>query len=177
LNNTTKEKIEMEKIFFNKEEQLIYMGASVASGCWPCTKYHLKRSSEAGLTDIELANAFAIAISIRDKATRSMESLAKNRNKAENIEEVKQKSLSRSDILVGIAATYSVNFPLGLETYLSLGRDNGLHSVEFKEIIGLSKSVICKARAHTDMVSDRMGILPQAENNDESDCCSSRDCK
>ena len=46
----------MEKIFSNREEQQIYLGASVASGCWPCTKYHLKRSSEAGLTDIELAN-------------------------------------------------------------------------------------------------------------------------
>jgi len=167
----------MEKIFNNREEQQIYLGASVASGCWPCTKYHLKRSSEAGLTDIELANAFAIAISIRDKATRSMESLANNRNKVENIEEVKQESLSRSDILVGIAATYSVNFPLGLETYLSLGRDNGLRSEEFKEITALSKSVIFKARAHTDMVSDRMGIVQQDEYRAEPDCCNNGNCK
>ena len=169
--------MEMGEIFSNKEEQLIYLGASVASGCRPCTKYHLKRSSEAGLTDIEIEIAFTFGISIRDQATRSMESFVQNRNKVENIEELKQESLSRSDLLVGIAATYSVNFPLGLERYLILGKDFGLSSKEFKEIIALSKSVIGKARAHTDMVSDRMGIVPQGENNAESDCCSSRDCK
>jgi len=169
--------MEMGKTFSSKEEQQIYLGASIASGCRPCTKYHLKRSSEAGLTDIEIEKAFTFVISIRDQATRSMEAFAQNRNKAENIEELKQESFSSSDLLVGIAATYSVNFPLGLERYLSLGKDNGLSSKEFNEIIALSKSVIGKARAHTDMVSDRMGIAQQGENKAETDCCSGNDCK
>ena len=54
------------------------------------------------------------------------------------MEEVKQESLNRSELLVGIAATYSANFPSGLGRYLSLGIDNGLRSEEFKEIIVLS---------------------------------------
>jgi hypothetical protein len=45
------------------------------------------------------------------------------------------------------------------------------------EIIVLSKSVTGKARAHADMFSDRMGIVPRGEIKDESDCCNCRACK
>ena len=169
--------MEMGETFSNKEEQQIYLGASIASGCRPCTKYHLKRSSEAGLTDIEIEKIIAFVISIRDNATRSMESFARNQNKGEFIEEVMLESLNRSNILVGIAATYSANFPLGLEAYLSLARDNGLSSKKCNEVIALSKSVVCKARAHKDMVSDRMGIVQQGEYRAETDCCNNGNCK
>ena len=169
--------MEMGKTFSTKEEQQIYLGASIASGCRPCTKYHLKRSSEAGLTDIEIEKAIAFVISIRDNATRSMESFARNQNKGEIREEVMLESLNRSNILVGIAATYSANFPLGLEAYLSFARDNGLSSKKCNEVIALAKSIICKARAHTDMVSDRMGIVQQDEYRAEPDCCNNGNCK
>ena len=45
--------MEMEDILNKKERQIVYLGASIASGCLPCTKFHLRRSSEAGLTDVE----------------------------------------------------------------------------------------------------------------------------
>ena len=106
-----------------------------------------------------------------------MESFAQNQNKGEIIEEVMLESLNRSNILVGIAATYSANFPLGLEAYLSFARDNGLSSKKCNEVIALAKSIICKARAHTDMVSDRMGIVQQGEYRAETDCCNNGNCK
>ena len=169
--------MEMGKTFSAKEEQQIYLGASIASGCRPCTKYHLKRSSEAGLTDVEIEKAIAFVISIRDNVTRSMESFVQNLNKGEIIEEVILESLNRSNIVLGIAATYSANFPSGLKTYLSLAIDNGLSSKKCNEVIALAKSIICKARAHTDMVSDRMGIVQQGENRAETDCCNNGICK
>lgn len=163
-----------ENLFSKKEKELIYLGASIASGCRPCTKYHLKKSSETGLTDIEINKIFAFAISIRDNATRYMESLVPNYKPNKNMEENEQVSLNRNEILVGIAASYSVNFPLYLEKYLSAGRNSGIIDNELSEIISMSKYVIDKAKAHADMVADKIGIKQQIEN--KNDCCCSSEC-
>ena len=168
--------MELTKVLSKKEIQQVYLGASIAAGCRPCTKYHLKNSSEAGLTDIEINKTIALTISIRDNATRYMESLAYNRKAVKNEVAKKQDSLNRDEILVGIAVNYAVNFPSSLEDYISTGKNSGLDESELSEIIKISKSVIEMARAHTDMVTDKRGNVQQKDNTNKKDCCSSCDC-
>jgi len=168
--------MEREEILNQKEKQIVYLSASIASGCRPCTKYHLRRSYEFGLSDFKIKKSIALAISIRNNATHSMESLASNHNSGENIEEDNQVSINRNNILVGIAAAYSVNFPSYLEKYMSIARTNGVCDEELSEIIKISKSVNDMARAHVDIITDKIGIEPQGEHKNKNDCCRSCDC-
>ena len=159
-----------------KEKQLVYLSASIAAGCHPCTKYHLRKSREAGLTDIEINKILALTTSIRDNATNYMGSFAHNQKTADKLEVENRESRNRDDILVGIAASYSTNFPVGLEKYLSTAINIGISDVELSDIINLSKFVVDKARAHVEMITDKIGIEQQGENINEKDCCSSCDC-
>lgn len=165
-----------QEILNKKEKELIYLSASIASGCRPCTLYHLRKSSEAGLTDIEINKTINLTISIKSNATHYMESLANNRKTVKKDADKKQVSINRSDILVGIAATYAVNFTSGLENYMNIGKNNGLNESELSEIIKISKSVIEMARAHADMVTDKIGNVQLIANTNKDDCCNSCDC-
>jgi len=166
--------MEGEETLDKKEKQTVYLSASIASGCQPCTKFHLRKSSEAGLSDVEINKTIAFALSIRNDATRSMESFIHNHNTGNYIKEDKQESINRNGALVGIATAYSVNFPSYLEKYLNIGRNSGISEGELSEIIKISKSVIDMARAHVDMITDKIGIRQLGEN--KNDCCSSCDC-
>ena len=68
-----------EDILNKKEKTVILLAASIASGCQPCTKYHIERSLESGFTEEEIRKIVVLAISVRDKATRYMEFFAHNK--------------------------------------------------------------------------------------------------
>jgi len=87
--------MEGEETLDKKEKQTVYLSASIASGCQPCTKFHLRKSSEAGLSDVEINKTIAFALSIRNDATRSMESFIHNHNTGNYIKEDKQESLEK----------------------------------------------------------------------------------
>lgn len=157
-----------------KERQLVYLSASIASGCQPCTKYHTRKSSEAGLTDVEVNKTLAFAISIRNNATYNMESFIRNHKKVDKIIGDTQESINRDNALIGIAATYSINFPTGLEKYIIIARANGISNKELCEIIKISKSVIDMARVHVDIITDRIGINQPVES--KNNCRCSCDC-
>jgi AhpD family alkylhydroperoxidase len=55
------------------ERELIALGISVAAGCKPCTSHHLRAAREAGVTDEEMMEAVAVAVSVRTHATEVME--------------------------------------------------------------------------------------------------------
>ncbi len=55
-----------------KEKELAAVGISVASGCKPCTNYHVKAVREAGASDEEIKQAVADALSVRKSATDFM---------------------------------------------------------------------------------------------------------
>jgi AhpD family alkylhydroperoxidase len=160
--------------FNKKERQLVYLSASIASGCQPCTKFHTRKSPEAVLTNFEVNKTLAVAISIRNNATYSMESIIRNHKNVDKIKENLKKSINRNEALIGIAAAYSVNFPSGLEKYISIARTNGISDKELCEIIKISKSVIDMARAHVDMIIDNIGV--EEQNGNKNDCCHSFDC-
>lgn len=164
--------IEREEKLNKEERQIVYLSASIASGCKPCTKYHLKKTSEVGLSDIYIKKLIATAILIRNKATRSMELFATNQKSGKNIDVELQGIKNRNDILVGIAAAYSVNFPSGLKKYMNWGRNNGITNWELNEIITISRSVIDMARAHMNMITDTFGIRQPKEKKKENECCS-----
>jgi AhpD family alkylhydroperoxidase len=134
-----------DDILNKKEKTIVLLAASIASGCQPCTKYHIERGLEYGFTEEEIGKIVVLAISVRDKATRNMESFAHNKE-AESGTGIEE-DLDRNDILVGIAASYSINFQTGYSTYLSIGKKRGMSNRELSEIIIISRAVTDKARS------------------------------
>jgi AhpD family alkylhydroperoxidase len=55
-----------------KENELIALGASIASGCVPCTAFHLKAAAAMGIGSAEALEAIREAVRIREAATRIM---------------------------------------------------------------------------------------------------------
>ena len=56
-----------------KEKELANIGASVATGCKPCTDYHFNKVREAGASDEEIRQAISDAMAVRDSAKEIME--------------------------------------------------------------------------------------------------------
>jgi AhpD family alkylhydroperoxidase len=57
----------------NTERELTALGISAAAGCKPCTVHHLRAAREVGVTDEEMKDAVAVALSVRNHATELME--------------------------------------------------------------------------------------------------------
>ena len=57
-----------------KEKELVNIGASVATGCKPCTDFHFMKVREAGANDEEVQAAIADAVAVRDGARAIMQS-------------------------------------------------------------------------------------------------------
>lgn len=55
-----------------KERELAAVGASIASNCIPCIKFHIRKGREAGLTDEEIREAVEIADTVRQVPARKV---------------------------------------------------------------------------------------------------------
>ncbi|HLE29744.1 MAG TPA: carboxymuconolactone decarboxylase family protein [Anaerolineales bacterium] len=50
-----------------KEAELIAVGASIAAGCQPCTRFHFQAARAAGADDEEIRQAVRDALEVRSK--------------------------------------------------------------------------------------------------------------
>ncbi len=48
-----------------REQELVSLGAAIASNCVPCIEYHIPESRKAGLTDEQIREAIFIAKKVR----------------------------------------------------------------------------------------------------------------
>ena len=55
-----------------KDQEIIAVGASIASGCLPCTTFHLRAASRTGASEREILQAVRDATSVRSAATEIM---------------------------------------------------------------------------------------------------------
>jgi len=137
-----------EKDILNQHDKhLVFLGASIASGCWPCTKYHVMRSLEAGFTDNEIDKIISMAITVRNMATRTLDSFVKNKFPELEPGPGIQETLSRDEILVDLAASFTVNFHPGFLEYKKLAQKTGFTEEELSEILKFSQAVSDKARS------------------------------
>jgi AhpD family alkylhydroperoxidase len=136
-----------KEILDERDKHLVFLGASIGSGCRPCTKYHVVKSLEAGFTDNEISKIITMAISVRDLATRNLESFVINKfPEAEPRLGIKE-NLSRDEIIVDLAVSYTVNFHPGFLEYKKLAQKSGLNEEQLSEILKFSLAVSDKARS------------------------------
>lgn len=120
-----------------KEKELVNIGASVATGCKPCTDYHFKKVRQAGATDEEIKDAITFAMMVRDSAKEIMENYglqqlesAKKEDDAGYAEET-----SRIKELVSIAAAFAVNCTTNLRRHMAAARAVGITEEEIESVL------------------------------------------
>ena len=109
-----------------KDQELIAVGASVASGCLPCTKFHLRAAAGAGAGEGDILQAVRDATAVRKAATEIMAragGLPASEADQAILDPVGAASLVRE--LVQIAAAYTVNCSTGLEEHMAAARAIG----------------------------------------------------
>jgi len=166
-----------QKYMLNEvEKELAYLSASIASGCRPCTKYHLQKSRAIGISDDEIKIVIAAAISIRKNAASSIDSFAHAHSMAEKDEEINKEKPDRKQAIASIAAAYSVNCSSSFKNQLDRVRKSGITDQELSEIINLSKLIVDQARAHMDLIAGNTRRDKEAKYNVKNRCRSNCAC-
>jgi AhpD family alkylhydroperoxidase len=109
-----------------KDQELIAVGASVASGCLPCTKFHRRAAASVGADEAEILQAVRDATAVRKAATGIM-ARAGGLPSAEAGQAISDSAGGSSLIqeLVKIAAAYMVNCSTGVEEHMAAARALG----------------------------------------------------
>ena len=135
-----------------KEKELAAVGISVASGCKPCTNYHVKEVRKAGASDEEIKQAVADALSVRKSATDIMKShaLARLGQEGSHSHTDVSGSMNRIKELVSVGAAFGVNCTSNLKEHLSAARIAGISQEEVAEIAKLAVFIKERAASHVE---------------------------
>ena len=79
-----------------REQELVALGASIASNCVPCVEYHIPAAREAGISSLQIREAVRIADKVRRVPARHVLQTALAR-----IEERAEESEQRDDTACG----------------------------------------------------------------------------
>jgi AhpD family alkylhydroperoxidase len=110
----------------DKDQELIAVGASIASGCRPCTAYHFRAARIAGANEQEIREAAEDALCVRNRATEIMTRLSGAQSGDAPTPETtggETKTLVRE--LVAVGAAFAVNCTANLERHLAAARQQG----------------------------------------------------
>ena len=140
----------------SREKELAAVGISVASGCKPCTNYHVKAAREADASDEDIKQAMIDALAIRRIATEIMQHHALSRlgdaEPQHSSEETGETTRIRE--LVFIGAAFGVNCVSSLKQHLEFAKTVGITHEEATEVAKLAVFVKQKAASHVERIFD-----------------------
>jgi AhpD family alkylhydroperoxidase len=126
-----------------KERELANIGASVATGCKPCTDYDFNKVREAGASDEEVKEAISKALEVREKAKGIMEShgLKHLGIKLDSDYSPDLEGTTRIQELVSIASAFAVNCTTSVEKHIFAARTVGISEKEIESILGAAQFI------------------------------------
>jgi AhpD family alkylhydroperoxidase len=135
-----------------KEKELTAVGVSVATGCKPCTDYHVKAVRKAGATDDEIGQAVADALAVRRTATAIMARHARAHLGKLGPETGSRptEQTNRIRVLVSIGAAFGVNCVSSLEQHLADAEAIGISQREIARIVKLAAFIKTRAASHVE---------------------------
>ena len=133
-----------------KEKELSAVGVSVATGCKPCTDYHVKAVRKAGAADDEIEQAVADALAVRRVATAIMErhALAHLGKVGPETGSKPTEQTNRIKTLVSIGAAFGVNCASSLEQHRA--EAGGISQDEIATIAKLAAFIKRRAASHVE---------------------------
>ena len=138
----------------SREKELAAVGISVASGCKPCTNYHVKAARDADASDEDIKQALTDALAIRRIATEIMQHHALSRlgdaEPHDSSEETGDTTRTRE--LVFIGAAFGVNCVSSLKHHLDASKTVGVTQEEATEVAKLAVFVKQKAASHVERI-------------------------
>jgi len=148
-----------------KERELVSFGASVAAGCKPCTRFHVKKVRTAGAAENEIELAITDAMGVRDSArditeTQAMRLVGSDRS---HEDDDAIPSTRRMTELVSIAAAFAVNCTSSLERHIAAAKDVGIHSDDIKSTLDAALVVKGQAATYVDRVGQMQGKVSRLQ--------------
>ena len=137
-----------------KEKELVNIGASVATGCKPCTDYHFKKVRQAGATDEEIKDAITYAMLVRDSAKEVMENygLQQMESALEKDDDGRIVETTRIKELVSVAAAYAVNCTTNLKRHMEAARVVGITEGEIEAVLHAASFIQGEAAYYVDQI-------------------------
>lgn len=142
------------------ERELISIGASIALGCELCVDVHITESRKLGVADADIDHALAIALDLREEATRLMRrrglrALGRRIMGSEPDDLPREAaavaSANRPDQLVSVGTAYALNCDAVLERHVAVALGLGVtedelgHTVRLARFVrGQADSLCCK---------------------------------
>ncbi len=144
-----------------KERELAAVGISVATGCKPCTDYHVKAARKARASDDEIGRAVAAALSVRTSATAIMEAHALAHLGEAGHGDGTGGETDRAKELVSVGAAFGVNCASSLEKHLAAARAIGISDEDIADIVKLAVFIKGMAASHV----NRMAGVEEAKDD------------
>jgi len=153
-----------------KDKETINFGTSLAAGCQPCMKYHLKKCKESGMSEKEIYEIIHLTEEIYSHSFEIMKSRALSRVNSFHIKEEDSEARcnNRQELLVGLAVSYTLNNPDLTDRFIKYARQSDMSDDEISRIMELSKFNYSKAKAHVDILIDGRGV--EYQDNEGGDC-------
>ncbi|MBT3358094.1 MAG: carboxymuconolactone decarboxylase family protein [Rhodospirillales bacterium] len=146
-----------------KERGMVAIGASVSSGCKPCTDYHVKAARTVALTNDELRQTIDDAMSVRQNALNVMKA-----HGLSHLGETDEADGGRNDEpttrireLVSIAAAFAVNCTTNLDKHLGSAEALGISDKDIRDVIKLAAFIKDEAASRVENMVAPEGIGEQ----------------
>jgi AhpD family alkylhydroperoxidase len=157
----------------SKEKELAAVGISIATGCKPCTDFHMKKVREAGASDAEIKQAISDALSVRRSAGSIMEAygLAHVGGRKSASDPEQAGTTDRVHELVCIGAAFGVNCVSSLKAHLDAAQRVGISHEEIETIVKLSAFIKGKAAPHVEHLAESLKKPEVVYGQQVSACC------
>jgi len=157
----------------SKEKELAAVGISIATGCMPCTDFHVKKAREFGASDAEIKQAMTDALSVRRGATDIMEAygLAQLGGRTQADDPKHSSTTDRTKELVCIGAAFGVNCVRCLKTHLEAAQSLGIPHEDITTIVKLSTFIKGKAASHVEHLAEGLEKPEVVYGQEVSACC------
>lgn len=162
-----------DPVLGDKDQEIIAVGASVASGCLPCIKFHLRAAAGAGASEGDIRQAAGDAARVRMAATGIM-ARAGGLTQAEWSPAIPEPDGAPTMLreLVAIAAAYAVNCCTSVRGHMdaarALGATDGQMFAALKIACAIRDVACQKAKAEA-------GAVLGASEEQAVSCCGSED--
>jgi AhpD family alkylhydroperoxidase len=155
------------------EKELAAVGMSVATGCKPCTDFHVKAARKSGASDTEIKQAMSDAFAVRRAATEIMEAYAVAHlgERRPGADPDRSGTATRVKELVCIGAAFGVNCVSTLKTHLEAAESVGISRDEITTITKLSAFIKGKAASHVEHLVESLDKPEAAYEKAVTACC------